>query len=146
MRNDIMEITFELLSPTAIMPSKANDHAAGIDFFSDEDVVIPAGGSATINTNVAWMPSSPFCYLQMQGRSGLTFKHGLELCNAGVIDSDYRGPIKVLLHNTSGKEYRVLKGDKIAQGVVLSLPMISIMEGKVDSTERGSNGFGSTGR
>lgn len=142
-----IKIKFKKLSENAVIPQKNNPSDAGIDFYSTENVLIKAGSSACIGTGIAWQPDTPFCYLQMKGRSGLCFKKGLELCNAGVIDSGYTGEIRVLLHNTLNTDYEIKEGDKIAQGIVFPLPELVIEEvSELDETDRGANGFGSSGR
>ncbi len=84
---------------------------------------------------------------QIRPRSGLSFKHGITLVNApGTIDSDYRGPVGVLLVNLGAEPYRIRHGDRIAQMVVAPVVQAGFeLVGSVSETDRGSGGFGSTG-
>lgn len=86
--------------------------------------------------------------MQIRPRSGLALKHGITLANTpGTIDSDYRGPLGVLLINLGLKPYIVHHGDRIAQAVVAPIIQLPYEEvGKLGKTERGEGGFGSTGR
>lgn len=85
---------------------------------------------------------------QIRPRSGLALKHGITCLNTpGTIDSDYRGEVKVLLINLSGEEQTISNNERIAQMVICSVEKAAlIVVGKIDSTERGSGGFGHTGR
>jgi len=81
----------------------------------------------------------------LKGRSGIE-KRGIYV-HAGVIDSDYRGPIKVMMKNDSDKIFEMKTGDRIAQGIILRLPEINVVQVEsLDDTVRGEGGFGSTGR
>ena len=151
-----MIINFKLLTPTARLPVKNHETDAGIDFFADKEHYLgPNGGRDTISTGVAWEPYfierekdlSPLfkVYMQIQGRSGLASKNGIAVL-AGVIDSEYRGEIKIVLVNTSNEEFKIYKGDKIAQGIVLLTPSVMItMNKEIGETSRGEKGFGSSG-
>ena len=85
---------------------------------------------------------------QIRPRSGLALKHGITCLNTpGTIDSDYRGEVKVLLINLSGEEQTISNNERIAQMVICSVEKAAlIVVGKIDSTERGSGGFGHTGK
>lgn len=93
-------------------------------------------------------------YGQIKGRSGLSLLHNIEVCNAGVIDQDYRGTIKVKLYNTGDTDYIVKKGDRICQIIFYLIPKIKIdlVESQKDdilelfNTTRGVNGIGSSGK
>ena len=141
-----INIKFELLSDTAKMPVKAHETDAAFDLYADEDVVVPAGGAVNLTTNVTWEPSEKLCYMQIKGRSGLAFKSGIEASSAGVIDSDYRGAIGVRLINTTKEDFKISKGDRCAQGVVIPLVRTKAKLGAVNhDTCRGKSGFGSSG-
>jgi dUTP pyrophosphatase len=119
--------------------------AAGIDLVSTESVFIPPRGNAHISTGIKVEIPSGF-FGMVKSRSGLSFKYGLEV-GAGVIDSDYRGEVKVNLHNLSYTGYTVQPGDRIAQMIIMPYADLSpLCVEELDTTERGSNGFGSTGR
>jgi len=85
---------------------------------------------------------------QIRPRSGLALKHGITCLNTpGTVDSDYRGEIKVLLINLSGEEQTINNNERIAQMVICSVEKAAlIVAGKIENTERGSGGFGHTGR
>ncbi|MBV1758393.1 MAG: dUTP diphosphatase [Dethiosulfatibacter sp.] len=84
---------------------------------------------------------------QVRARSGLAIKHGISLVNGiGTIDSDYRGEIKVILINLGNEDFEINKGDRIAQMIFAKVEMAEVREVKViESSERGSGGFGHTG-
>ena len=131
-------------------PFYASAGAAAMDLHAcvDEAVVIPAGGRATVPTGIAiGLPSAEYVALVF-ARSGLGIKHGIALSNGvGVIDSDYRGEIRVGLTNLSDTPYTVRPGDRIAQLAVM--PVVQAELERVDSldeTGRGTGGFGSTGK
>lgn len=85
--------------------------------------------------------------LQIRPRSGLAAKNNITVLNSpGTVDSDYRGPVKVILINHGAENFIINKGDRIAQGVISPVVQATIIEvDELDSTERGSGGFGSTG-
>ncbi|NLU23156.1 MAG: dUTP diphosphatase [Clostridiales bacterium] len=132
------------------LPHFTTDGAAAMDLCAclDAPVILPAGGRAVIPTGLAIaLPSRAYVALVF-ARSGLGIKKGIALANGvGVIDSDYRGEIGVGLLNTSDADYTVMPGDRIAQLMVVPViqPEISLVD-ELGATERGSGGFGSTGR
>ena len=145
-----------VLDTDAIMPTRAHENDAGFDLYSREDKVVPAGGSATFDTGVhielgamhlfAWDGLKKIKTVGfLKSKSGLNVKHGIT--GEGVIDMGYTGSITVKLYNNSDKDYTVHKGDKISQLVILPVltPQLERVE-SLGTTERGSNGFGSTGR
>lgn len=126
--------------------TKAHPTDAGYDLRSIEDLTIKANCSSIINTGCCVEIPNGFVGI-VKGRSGMTFKSNTEVCNAGVIDSDYRGEIKVKIHNLNDYDINITRGERIAQMVIL--PCFLLETEKVDSldeTERGSNGFGSSGK
>ena len=139
----------KLLKPNATLPANATAGSAGYDISAclDCDVVIEPDETKSIATGFAialehgW---AAFIY----ARSGLGIKHGIIPANCvGVIDSDYRGEIIVGLKNTSALPFVIKNGDRIAQMVIskYSLPIPTSVD-SLPETERGSGGFGSTGR
>jgi len=131
------------------LPAYATEGSAGLDLRAciDEAVVIPAGGRALIPTGLAIELPSAETVALLFARSGLAVKHGLALANGvGVIDSDYRGEIKVGLMNQSDADFTVEPGERIAQMVILPVvqPQIEWVQ-TLSETERGAGGFGSTG-
>jgi len=130
------------------LPAYAKPGDAGIDLVARIDVTIPpAGGRVLVPTGIAIaLPEGHGGFLLP--RSGLAFKHGVTLLNSpGLVDAGYRDEIKVLLLNTDPTtEYRVARGDRIAQLVVLPVEPVRWLEvGTLDGENRGG-GFGHTGR
>ena len=131
-------------------PFYASAGAAAMDLHAcvDEPITIPAGGRAVIPTGIAIaLPSAEYVALVF-ARSGLGIKHGIALSNGvGVIDSDYRGEIRVGLTNLSDTPYTVRPGDRIAQLMVTPVVRPAVVPvSELDETDRGAGGFGSTGR
>lgn len=132
------------LDPGAYMPERAHPSDAGLDLRSPVNEFVPSFGSAIIDTGVH--VEIPEGYVGMlKSKSGLNVKHGLT--SEGVIDSGYTGSIVVKLYNHSSKEYLVQKGDKISQLVIMPIftPQFEIVS-RLEETDRGDNGFGSTGK
>lgn len=130
------------------LPSYAHEGDAGIDLIAREDAhIAPAGGRALVPTGIAIALPVGFAGFVLP-RSGLALKHGISVVNApGLIDSGYRGEIKVVLLNTDPKEpYTVTRGDRIAQLVVQKVETVEWNEvSELDSFDRGG-GFGHSGR
>ena len=131
-------------------PYYASPGAAALDLHActDAAVTIPAGGRAVIPTGIAIALPGPEYVALIFARSGLGIKHGVAPANCvGVIDSDYRGEIQVGLQNSSDVPYTVQPGDRIAQLAVLPVFQSQLeWADSLDDTQRGSGGFGSTGR
>jgi dUTP pyrophosphatase len=128
----------------AYMPTRAHDSDAGLDIYAREMKVVPARGSAVFDTGVhIELPKGTVGMLK--SKSGLNVKHGLT--SEGVIDVGYTGSICVKLYNNSNIDYMVLNGDKISQLVIMPIltPTLELVE-EFEATERGNNGFGSSGR
>ena len=137
-------LRFKLLSSTATVPTRATKYSAGYDLYSNESVLVRARERAVIKTGISVAFSSE-CYGRIAPRSGLAAKYGIDV-GAGVIDSDYRGEIMVLLFNHSVLPVEIKQGDKIAQLILekIRLDEIQVVT-ELDSTERGEKGFGSSG-
>lgn len=138
-------VYFRRLSDEAVVPTKGTDYSAGYDLYLSEDQMVPKGGTALCSTGLSI--SLPNGYEgQIRSRSGLS-SEGMVVANGiGTIDCDYRGEIKVLLHNRSRFDRIVKKGMRIAQLVVQQVPEIRFIElDALDETYRGGGGFGSTG-
>lgn len=132
------------LDTWAICPTRAHETDAGLDLYATETKTVPPYGSATFDTGVhVQLPPFTACFLK--SKSGLNVKHNIT--SDGVIDVGYTGSICVKLYNHGPEPYTVQRGDKISQLVVVDihLPHIQIVD-KLDDTDRGSGGFGSTGR
>ena len=143
MQNEKLKLKI-MLDAGAKVPTRAHEADAGLDIYAATDGVVPSGGSCTFDTGVhAEIPSG---YVGMlKSKSGLNCKHGL--VSEGVIDAGYTGSIVVKLYNHGASTYTVKSGEKISQLVIL--PIITPEPEVVDSladTERGTGGFGSTGK
>ena len=127
------------------LPTQGTSGSAGFDLFSTEDININPNSIALIDTGITIeFPDNIFGIIK--SRSGISYKHGIKAYE-NVIDSDYRGAVKVVLSNASQKAYTVSVGDRIAQLVFLPrLPIILNIVDNFDETDRGAGGFGSTGK
>lgn len=128
----------------AFVPERAHDTDAGADLRSPIDVVVPASGSQVINTGVHIQ--LPHGYVGMlKSKSGLNVKH--DITSEGVIDEGYTGEIMVKLYNNGDEPYRIERGDKITQLVIVPCEYVDfeVVE-NLDDSERGDGGFGSTGK
>jgi dUTP pyrophosphatase len=134
---------------TAVIPKRSTDGSAGMDLCAciENPVTIPAHGHTVIPTGLAI--SIPKEYAAMiYARSGLATKHGITLLNCvGIVDSDYRGEIKIGLLNQFDEDYEIAPNERIAQMIIqpIALPEIQILN-ELDDTTRGAGGFGSTGK
>lgn len=127
------------------IPTRAHATDAGLDLYARETQIVPANGSAIFDTGVhIELPIDTVGFLK--SKSGLNVNHGIT-SDGGVIDVGYTGSIKVKLYNHSGCDYEVKFGDKISQLVILPIltPDLELVD-KLEDTERGDGGFGSTGR
>ena len=142
-----MVLKIKKLDKNAQIPAYHTKEAAGFDLHSIEDVIINPGERKLIGTGLAF--EIEFGYeVQIRPRSGLAYKHGITVLNTpGTIDSDYRGEIKVLLINHGSEAFEIKKGERIAQAVIAPVIQAEIVEAEnLSDTERGSGGFGSTGK
>lgn len=137
----------KLLDYEAKMPTRGSEYAAGYDLYANEYVGIAAGTCEFIGTGVAVAIPEGYVGLVF-ARSGLACRQGLRPANCvGVIDSDYRGEIKVCLYNDGNQTRFVDPGDRIAQLVLVPHinPELKVVE-ELPETARGEGGFGSTGK
>jgi len=132
--------------PLAQVPRGHSAEAAGLDLVGIEKFVIEPGECALVDTGIQVQIPQGYAGFVLP-RSGMTMKKGLSVLNApGLIDSDYRGNVKVLLYNTRQTKQEVTAGDRIAQLVVMKVEVAKFsLTGALDPTERGEGGFGSTG-
>ena len=138
-----MPLYLKKLTKTATTPIRATEGAAGLDLYADETITIPEYHRAWVSTGIAVAVAPGYCGL-VWPRSGLAGK-GLDT-SAGVIDCDYRGELKVLLCNGSHERKTVKAGDRIAQLLIVPVGMPNVLEvDALPATERGENGFGSSG-
>lgn len=143
-----MTLRFKRLSTDATAPSQAHDGDAGYDLYAAETARLEPGARASVGTGIA-VAIPEGCAGLVLPRSGLASKHGISVVNApGLIDSGYRGEVRVLLLNTDRAEpFEVEPGDRIAQLVLVRFESPALEEtDSLDETARGSGGFGSTGR
>jgi len=145
-----MTLKITKVRPNARLPERATQGSAGLDLCAciDAPLVIPARGSALVDTGIAIALPGPEFAAFVFARSGLGIKHGIGLLNGvGVIDSDYRGEIRVGLVNQFDAPYTVEPGERIAQLIVLPVPAVTVeLADSLDDTARGTGGFGSSGR
>ncbi|MHB8896556.1 MAG: dUTP diphosphatase [Candidatus Geothermincolia bacterium] len=140
-------VRFKKLDPRARIPSYAHEGDAGCDLESREDVLLAPGERAMVATGIAVAIPEGYAGF-VQPRSGLAARHGIGIVNTpGLIDSHYRGEIKVILVNLDPeKSFAVHKGDKICQLVFQRVERAEFVEvDELDETVRGAGGFGSTG-
>lgn len=134
-----------LLSSNASMPTRATQNAAGFDLFAAESCMVPAWKRALIATDISVeLPAG--CYGRIAPRSGLAKKNSIDVAG-GVVDPDYRGPVGVILVNSSDTDFIVNKGDRVAQFILERyVECDAQLVQQLSETSRGSGGFGSTGK
>lgn len=132
------------LDEGAFVPSRAHDTDAGMDLRTPVKVTVPARGSIVVDTGVH-VQLPPECAGVLVSKSGLNVMH--DITTTGLIDEGYTGAIKVKIYNHGGSDWAFMPGDKVSQLVVIHVryPSIEIVQ-SIDGGERGSDGFGSTGR
>ena len=144
-----MKINIKKLSENAIIPTYGSIGAAGADLYAliSDSLVVKPGETVLVGTGIAMEIPEGFVGL-IFARSGLSTRKGLAPANkVGVIDSDYRGEIKVPLYNQSDSVQTIEKGERIAQMVITPFINADFTEvDELDDTLRGAEGFGSTGR
>ena len=132
------------LEPDAKLPTRATPGSAGYDLYSYDNGTISPGCQVLVSTKIAMKIPDGYCGL-IWTRSGLSVKHGIET-GAGVIDSDYRKDVGVVLHNLSNTSFNYTKGMRIAQLLITPILTLNIVcedTDTFDDTKRG--GYGSTG-
>lgn len=141
-----MIVKFKKLSPFAKVPTYGTDYAACFDLYSIEDQMVMPNGRKLIKTGLSVEVPQGHA-LMVYPRSGLALRYGITLGNSvGIIDADYRGEVMVLLNNLGMLGFEVMRGDRIAQGMVMPVAGVSFVEDELSETERGMGGFGSTGK
>jgi dUTP pyrophosphatase len=128
------------------LPCRHTQGSAGFDLCAAEEMVIPAHGFGSVGTGLA-IELPERAEAQVRPRSGLAAKHGIGILNGpGTIDSDYRGEIRVVLLNASGRDFEIHRGDRIAQIIFSLLADVELVEtDSLSETGRGAGGFGHTG-
>ncbi len=144
-----MELLVQRLDPDLPLPAYAKTGDAGCDLLATADVVLaPGGGRALVPTGIAVAIPEGYAGF-VQPRSGLALAHGVSCLNTpGLVDSGYRGELKVLLVNTDpAAPFAVTRGERIAQLVIQRVEQVRFVEvDQLPGSERGAGGFGSTGR
>ena len=132
------------LTNNAALPKRSTEGAAGYDLCAAQDCTIPASGKGLVKTGIS-ISFPPGLYARIAPRSGLALKRFIDV-GAGVVDADYRGEVGVVLFNHGDHDFEVKMGDRIAQLILerIDTPPVEEVQG-LDSTVRGSGGFGSTG-
>ncbi len=145
----MLELPVVRLDPDLPLPGYATEGDAGVDLVAREGVVLaPGGGRALVPTGIAVAIPQGYAGF-VQPRSGLALKHGVTCLNTpGLIDSGYRGELKVLLVNTDPVEaFAVRRGERIAQLVIQRVEHVTfVVRDELPPSARGEGGFGSTGR
>lgn len=145
----MIKVNFKKLNENAIVPTYGSEFSAGADLYACEggEVSINAGETKLIHTGLALEIPEGYAGL-IYARSGIATKRGLAPANkVGVIDSDYRGEIMVSLYNHSKEAQTIADGERIAQLVITPFLKVEYVEAdNLSNTERGSGGFGSTGK
>lgn len=142
-----LQTKIEFADAKAIAPKYATPCSAGADVFAriEKEIVVWPGTRALIQTGLKIAIPDGCCGL-LFGRSGLALKHGICLANGvGLIDSDYRGELGVILQNNGGEPFKVEDGMRIAQLVIVQYQQTIFKQDSLNDTIRGKGGFGSTG-
>tara|TARA_Y100000310_G_C20634678_1_gene790539 strand:+ start:770 stop:1192 length:423 start_codon:yes stop_codon:yes gene_type:complete len=139
-----MTIRIKRVDKEARLPQYAHPGDAGMDFFSNEEVILKAGERKLVPTGISMAIPDGYVGL-FWDKSGIASKFGIKSM-AGVIDAGYRGEIRILLHNLSSDEFKIEKGMKIAQMLIQPVEQKELIEvDDLEETERNTGGFGSTG-
>lgn len=145
-----MQVKFTLIRPGAKAPAYATPGSAAADLCAmlDAPLTLAPGERTILSTGVAIQLPGPEWVALICARSGLGAKHGITLPNGvGVIDSDYRGELRVALVNLGAEAYTIQPGDRVAQLMILPVAQAQFCPvEQLDETDRGTGGFGSTGR
>ena len=143
-----MQVAIKKLSEKAVLPSYGSEFAAGADMYAclENEITVNPHETALIPTGIAIELPVGYAGL-IYARSGLATKKGLAPANkVGVIDCDYRGEVKVALHNHSNTPQTVAAGERVAQLIITPYLTAKFVEkDELSETERGAGGFGSTG-
>lgn len=138
-------LKFEKTHDLAKLPSKNHESDTGYDVYSVEDAVVPARGSKVVSVGLKFAYIPEGYWVKVESRSGLGFKHGIS-AHPGIIDSGYRGDAGIKLYNHTDTDYEVKAGDRIAQFVIYFNIHMPVEWGKVEESDRGEKGFGSSGK
>jgi dUTP pyrophosphatase len=140
-----LEIKIRRLDKSLPLPVYQTEGSSGLDLYASRDCVLASGDFETIPTGVAL--EIPGGYEgEVRARSGLASKFGIGILNSpGTIDSDYRGEIKVILFNIGKEDFKIKKGNRIAQLIITKVEKVNLIETEeLNTTKRENGGFGST--
>ena len=144
-----MNINIKKLNPNAIIPTRGSEYAAGYDLYACSEIAIDIAPHSTVKVGTGLAVEIPHGYFgAIFARSGLATKRGLRPANCvGVCDEDYRGEYIVALHNDTDEFMSIEPHERIAQLIVMPYLSVEFNEvNELSDTERGSGGFGSTGK
>ena len=144
-----MIINIKKLNPNAIIPTRGSEYAAGYDLYACSEIAIDIAPHSTVKVGTGLAIEIPHGYFgAIFARSGLATKRGLRPANCvGVCDEDYRGEYIVALHNDTDEFMSIEPHERIAQLIVMPYLSVEFNEvSELSDTERGSDGFGSTGK
>jgi dUTP pyrophosphatase len=140
------KMVFEKTHPNAQLPKKAHPTDVGWDIFAVEDQVIEPKSSAIVKTGLKLAFLEEGYWIKIESRSGMAFNYDV-IAFQGVVDNSFRGEIQIKLFSFSNVPYNIKTGDRVAQiAINFSLVDFGVEWGKVKNTDRGSGGFGSTGK
>ncbi len=139
------KIFFQKLSENATLPTRGTKESIGLDLYSAHDLVINPGKYQLVKTGLALAVPAGY-YGRIAARSGLAVKFGIDTL-AGVVDSDYRGELGVVLINHGSQDFIINVGDRIAQLIIEAVAFLEPeWNNDLSDSARGQNGFGSTGK
>lgn len=140
-----MIVRIKRLHPAAKLPTYGSAGAAAFDFYALDSVTLHCGRALAVRTGIAVeLPEGHALFIS--SRSGLALRRAVTVANSpGLVDPDYRGEVRIIMlaHDTP---VSIAAGDRIAQGWIIPVPRVEWVESDLSDTERGANGFGSTGR
>jgi dUTP pyrophosphatase len=132
------------LNSLAKLPTRGSIEAAGLDLYSSQGTIIPSKSRGAVKTDIAVQIPQGY-YGRLAPRSGLARNKGIDV-GAGVVDSDYRGEVQVVLFNHGEEDFIVEVGDRICQLLVIPVLMLDVEDAThLEDTARGEQGFGSSG-
>jgi dUTP pyrophosphatase len=142
----MLKIKIKKIKENAVVPKYAHHGDAGVDLYSTEDYILKPGERTLVSTGIA-IAIPPGHEAQVRPKSGLALKHGISIVNTpGTVDCEYRGEIGVIAINLGQEDFKIEKGNKIAQMIFNKIEEADFEEVKeLDDTTRGDGGFGSTG-
>lgn len=141
---ETVHVFFKKTHPNSVLPSRNHTTDAGLDVTCVEDTTIEPGGATVVPVGLSLSYITRNYWLMVACRSGLGFKHNLSV-HPGIIDQDYRGDMGILMRNHGTTPYNFKAGDRCAQLIIVPHYGVIVGESEPIVTERGSQGFGSSG-